>query len=269
MAIIMGACTSRSPDPRLGRRWYVPLAPRHHSSCPRYRRLSIYLLSTIFISLLSVVVIMACSTTGKTLKRANPSTIQDKFLVGYQGWFTCPGDGTPLDPHHHGWLHWLTYPLPDGGRPNTDLWPDVSEYSPSELFPVPGLKLANGDQAFVFSSRNAQTVQRHFHWMARHGVDGAFLQRFLGQCDLESGNEGIRNQRDEVGDHVRSAAEKEGRVFAIMCVRLAYLLCCTRSSRRLAGTTSPALHPIGSCMSYKRTGCTFSGRSAFSTARTT
>ncbi|KIP03504.1 hypothetical protein PHLGIDRAFT_94670, partial [Phlebiopsis gigantea 11061_1 CR5-6] len=52
--------------------------------------------------------------------------------------------------------------------------------------------------------------------MALHGVDGAFLQRFLGQCDLEQGNEPIRNQRDEVGELVRRAAEKEGRVFAIM-----------------------------------------------------
>lgn len=177
------------------------------------------------------------SNTGKTLKRANPSTIQDKFLVGYQGWFTCPGDGEPLDPHHHGWLHWFTYPIPDGGRPNTDLWPDVSEYSPSELFPAPGLKYSNGEQAFVFSSRNARTVERHFHWMALHGVDGAFLQRFLGQCDLEQGNEAIRNQRDEVGELVRRAAEKEGRVFAIMC---AFFICSApHRSRICAGTTSP------------------------------
>ena len=47
-------------------------------------------------------------------------------------------------------------------------------------------------------------------------MDGAFLQRFAGQCDLEGGNEGIRHLRDEIGDRVREAAEKEGRVFAIM-----------------------------------------------------
>ena len=57
--------------------------------------------------------------------------------------------------------------------------------------------------------------------MAEHGVDGAFLQRFAGQC--ESGNEGIMRIRDEVGDRVREAAEKEGRVFAIMCVLLPML----------------------------------------------
>ncbi|KAF8878452.1 hypothetical protein BD779DRAFT_1628560, partial [Infundibulicybe gibba] len=154
--------------------------------------------------------------TGMVLKRANPSTIQDKFLVGYQGWFTCAGDGEPVGPGHHGWLHWFNCPIPQGGRPNTDLWPDVSSYSPSELFPAPGLKYKSGDQAFLFSSRHPKTVQRHFNWMAQHGVDGAFLQRFAGQCDLETGNEGIMRIRDEVGDRVKEAAEKEGRVFAIM-----------------------------------------------------
>ncbi|GLB36755.1 putative xylosidase arabinosidase [Lyophyllum shimeji] len=153
---------------------------------------------------------------GKILKRADPSTIQDKFLVGYQGWFTCGGDGEPVGPGHHGWLHWFDAPIPDGGRPNIDLWPDVSSYSPSELFPAPGLKNKSGEQMFLFSSRHPKTVQRHFHWMAEHGVDGAFLQRFASQCDVEAGNEGIMRIRDEVGDRVREAAEKEGRVFAIM-----------------------------------------------------
>ena len=59
-------------------------------------------------------------------------------------------------------------------------------------------------------------ICRHFHWMAEHGIDGAFLQRFASECDVEFGNEGIRRIRDEVGDRVLEAAEKEGRVFAIM-----------------------------------------------------
>jgi hypothetical protein len=62
-------------------------------------------------------------------------------------------------------------------------------------------------------------MERHFHWMANHGVDGAFLQRFAGQCDLEQpGNEGIFRLRDEVLDRCQESAEKEGRVFAIMSV---------------------------------------------------
>ncbi len=52
--------------------------------------------------------------------------------------------------------------------------------------------------------------------MAEYGVDGAFLQRFAGEIDIEAGGEGIRRIRDEVVDRVREATEKEGRVFAIM-----------------------------------------------------
>ena len=52
--------------------------------------------------------------------------------------------------------------------------------------------------------------------MAQHGVDGAFLQRFAGQCDGRGENDGIRKIRDEVGERVGEAAEKNGRVYAIM-----------------------------------------------------
>ncbi|KAJ7660826.1 hypothetical protein DFH06DRAFT_1400198 [Mycena polygramma] len=164
----------------------------------------------------------ASAKAGKVLKRANPGTIQDKFLVGYQGWFTCGGDGPPIGEGHHGWLHWIDQPLPHGGRPNTDLWPDTSAYAPSELYPVAGLTHRSGAPAQVFSSRDARTVRRHFRWMAEHGVDGAFLQRFVGQVDPEeAGNRderfgGTRGLRDEVGRRVREAAEGEGRVWAIM-----------------------------------------------------
>lgn len=60
--------------------------------------------------------------------------------------------------------------------------------------------------------------------MAENGVDGAFLQRFLGATDMEGGDDRSRNLRDEIGDRVQEAAEKEGRVFAIMYVlwRLQY-----------------------------------------------
>ncbi|KAF9654233.1 hypothetical protein BDM02DRAFT_3085568 [Thelephora ganbajun] len=153
---------------------------------------------------------------GKALKKADPSTIQDKLLVGYQGWFTCAGDGEPVGRGHHGWLHWFNYPVPDGGRPNTDIWPDVSEYDPSELYEAPGLRTQSGEKCYLFSSRNQKTVDRHFNWMAQHGVDGAFLQRFAGQCDGRGENNGIRRIRDEIGERVREAAEKNGRVFAIM-----------------------------------------------------
>ncbi|KAF7323651.1 hypothetical protein MKEN_00585800 [Mycena kentingensis (nom. inval.)] len=164
------------------------------------------------------------SAPGKVLKRATTSTIQDKFMVGYQGWFTCGGDGQPIGDGHHGWLHWVNEPItpPFNGRPNTDLWPDTSAYDPSELYEVAGLTHKDGSAAKVFSSRDPRTVGRHFRWMAEHGVDGAFLQRFVGQVDPEEhGNRdaqfgGTLRLRDEIGRRIMEAAETEGRVWAIM-----------------------------------------------------
>ncbi|KAJ3994531.1 hypothetical protein F5050DRAFT_465003 [Lentinula boryana] len=154
-----------------------------------------------------------------SFRRVDPTTIQRKFLVGYQGWFTCRGDGAGLD--NHGWSHWLKdgeEESPLGGKKlATDLWPDMSRYPPSELYPVPGFKHKSGEHASLFSSCNPNTVRRHFNWMACHGIDGVFLQRFVGQCDPWHPNyKAIIDGRDKVGNNVRLAAEAEGRVFCIM-----------------------------------------------------
>lgn len=117
-------------------------------------------------------------------------------------------------------LNRVDRPLPDGGRPTIDLWPDVSEYGPDELFPAPGFTLPDGSTPKLFSSRHPATVGRHFHWMAQHGVDGVFLQRFASQCEVDGRTTGatldLMRLRDEVLGRVRTAAEKEGRVWAIM-----------------------------------------------------
>lgn len=56
--------------------------------------------------------------------------------------------------------------------------------------------------------------------MAKHGIDGAFLQRFATQCEADGNTTGatadLMRLRDEVLDRVREAAEKENRVWAIM-----------------------------------------------------
>ncbi|KAJ3556549.1 hypothetical protein NP233_g11952 [Leucocoprinus birnbaumii] len=128
--------------------------------------------------------------------------------------FTCPGDADPIWPGHQGWTTWFhSVNAPDLERPAVDFLPDLSSYSPSERYPVPGLTNSLNEQICLFSSRNPTTVQRHFHWMAEHGVAGAFVHR---SCrDILPGREKFRDLRDEVLDHICAAAEKEGRVFAI------------------------------------------------------
>ncbi|KAJ3558847.1 hypothetical protein NP233_g11419 [Leucocoprinus birnbaumii] len=162
--------------------------------------------------------------------RADPTTIQDKFLVEYRARYTCPGDGEPISPGHQGWSGWYSEHIPDVERPKFDIWPDMSSYSPSELYPVPGLTNSLNEQMHLFSSRNPVTVQRHarpdsvplylenlhhrhFRWMREHEIDGALLHRWA--SNLAVGRENIVKRHNDILDKVRAAAEKEGRVFAI------------------------------------------------------
>ena len=103
------------------------------------------------------------------------------------------------------------------GRPpaaatlRVDMWPDVSDLPPDELCDTP-LTLPSGARAQLYSAYNPRTVDRHFRWMQEYALAGAFLQRFtLGLRDPP-----VSTFRDTVARNVRSAAEANGRVFAIM-----------------------------------------------------
>jgi hypothetical protein len=135
-------------------------------------------------------------------------SVRGKVMCGYQGWFRCPNDAANM-----GWIHWSR----DSQQIATNLltfemWPDMTEYS--ERYPAPGFTYPGGRQAELFSSDNAQTVLRHFEWMRDYGIDGAWLQHFL--VDLPGGPCATRYpSRMRVLDHVRTAALKTGRVWAL------------------------------------------------------
>ena len=63
------------------------------------------------------------------------STLDNKVMAGYQGWFNTPDDGADL-----GWTHWSRSKdkLFGPGNVTVDLWPDVSEYDEDELFEFQG-----------------------------------------------------------------------------------------------------------------------------------
>jgi hypothetical protein len=131
------------------------------------------------------------------------TTVHHKVICGYQGWFRCPGD-----PANEGWRHWSRDATRITPRTVTfEMWPDTSELTPDERYAAPGFTDADGKQAYLFSSANARTVDRHFQWMAEYGIDGVYLQRFL----VEVGQPSL----DRVLDSVRSAATKSGRVYAL------------------------------------------------------
>ena len=137
----------------------------------------------------------------------DPTTMNHKLLMGYQGWFVCPGDGSPPDR----WEHWFRDNEPAAANANVDFWPDVSELGADELFAT-GITLPDGSPAKAYSAYTPKTVLRHFRWMQENQLDGVFLQRYV--CELSDPR--FFALRNQVAANVRAGAEKYGRVFAIM-----------------------------------------------------
>jgi chitodextrinase len=128
-----------------------------------------------------------------------------KISVGYQGWFACIGDGSPIN----GWWHWANNWGQAPSPSNTAIvsWPDVREYA--NTYRSAYANLGNGGVASLFSHYDQQTVDTHFGWMRDYGCDTAALQRFN-----PTGGEGPI--RDAITAKVRSSAENFGRKFYIM-----------------------------------------------------
>ena len=82
---------------------------------------------------------------GPQAKGVDNSSLYNKVMTGYQGWFLAKGDG-----YEPGFIHW-------GGvdqtppRATVDLWPDLSEFDEDETFPT-NFRYADGTPARVFSS---------------------------------------------------------------------------------------------------------------------
>ncbi len=131
------------------------------------------------------------------------STLNNKILAGYQGWFSAPGDGG--GPY---WGHWSRSPTDIGpGLYTVDMWPDVSELDAEELFPCPNVTLLDNSMGQLFSSRRLKTVERHFKWMKENGIDGVTVGRFV------IGYSGPNPS--PVLENIMSAATTHGRVFMI------------------------------------------------------
>jgi hypothetical protein len=135
------------------------------------------------------------------------STMTGKLLMGYQGWFACPGDGSPSSR----WVHWFRSQNPIATDATVDMWPDISELDPDELFST-SMTYPGGAPAKLYSSYNAKTVLRHFKWMRDNHLDGVILQRFSsGVSDA-----GEFTRMNKVANNVRAGADAYRRVFALM-----------------------------------------------------
>lgn len=133
----------------------------------------------------------------------DPTTLNNKIMAGYQGWFAADGDGAG-----EGWRHWGGDP-PSAESISIDFWPDMREYEADELYPT-NFFYNDGSNAGLYSAYTPKTVERHVKWMKDYGIDGVFVQRFIGNAV------NMTELRDQVLQNVRFASEKYGRVFANM-----------------------------------------------------
>ena len=146
---------------------------------------------------------------GRDAEAASPpGDVVGKITVGYQGWFSAAGDGSPVNA-------W--------GHSNLEMWPDVRAYVTTYSgcpFLQDGVghgnftgNLGNGKPATMFSSYDQQVVNTHLSWMAQYGIDCCALQRFGNEISPGST---LKAQRDGMAQKFMSAAQANGVKFYIM-----------------------------------------------------
>jgi hypothetical protein len=144
--------------------------------------------------------LMAFSSSASAAVDA--STLKGKVLFGYQGWFDCPMNGSGS------WIHWSRNGGPAEGSLTVDLYPDLKEFAAKDLCPAGDFRIG-GQQAYLFSAKTSAVVDAHFKWMEAYGLDGVFVQRFVGETTWK------RQGGDVVLKNIMKAAAATGRVWAI------------------------------------------------------
>jgi hypothetical protein len=141
-------------------------------------------------------------------------SVKGRVICGYQAWFNAYGDGSPVAR----WRHWSAGQYnsnngsPAPGAISFEAYPDVKEYPAAVMFQTNLGNTHIGNPAKLFTSWQQQTINLHFSWMQQHGIDGAALQRFLGET-----RDGVfKSNRDSVTVRLRRAAEQYQRSFYIM-----------------------------------------------------
>src|SRR3954471_3771707 len=158
-------------------------------------------------SLLCALVLLALPGRTQTV---DATTLSNKFVLGYQAWHACGGDGNSLNQYIH-WSH-VGGVQPSPTDVVCDLWPDLSEFSGTEQFAT-GFTLGDGQPAKAYSCYLTNTVLRHFKWMRDYGIDGVALQRFT--KDVFSGSTWAALKNTNLVN-AKLGAETYGRVFFVM-----------------------------------------------------
>lgn len=150
--------------------------------------------------------LMSLATQGGPEAAEPANGLKGRLIVGYQGWFGCPGDYAG----NNQWQHWFFKNTPDANHLSVDLLPSLRQLRQEDLCDT-DLRRRDGSPIRLYSAQNERVVATHFQWMAEHGIDGAAAQRFVGPL----ANPQMKQRGDHVIMNVRAGAEASGRVFFI------------------------------------------------------
>ena len=158
------------------------------------------------ISILSILLLVVATTEIIYAQKNKPTynTYKGLVMAGYQGWFGAPEDGAD-----RGWYHYTNEGKFEPGYSSIDFWPDVSEYKKTYQTKFP---FQDGSFAETYSSYDESSVNLHFKWMKQYGIDGVFMQRFVGEIKREKS----KRHLDKVLESALKAAKKYNRAICIM-----------------------------------------------------
>ena len=135
-----------------------------------------------------------------------PTPFDGRAVIGFQGWFGCPGDL----PGNDAWVHWFNG-TPSAKTMLTDMLPDTSMFPPSSLCKT-GLVSPTGLEVTVFTDADPSAVLAQFKALRARGDFVVSLQRFV--VELAAG--GVNKARvDRVLDNAIAAANATGTSFYI------------------------------------------------------
>lgn len=134
------------------------------------------------------------------------TSYKNLVMAGYQGWFAAEGDAS-----NRGWYHYQRANKFEPGFTNIDFWPDVTDYTKKYKT---AFKYADNSDAYVYSPYDEESVDLHFKWMKDYGIDGVFMQRFVGE--IKPSNVKGKNHFNKVLENALKAANKYGRAICIM-----------------------------------------------------
>ena len=153
--------------------------------------------------LLAICGLLSCSPISA--KKFEKHTISPGLIMaGYQGWFDAPDDGA-----NRGWYHYGKGGKFEPGFSKVEMWPEMTEY---EKQYTTDFKFADGTPATTFSSHDESTVRLHFKWMKDYGVDGVYLQRFVGEIKSTSG----KSHFNKVMESAAKSALEYDRTISVM-----------------------------------------------------